>query len=74
MWVIDSIANGIPVYYLPEDGLWTIVARYEHTVIITGYSPTSVSYLNGDTIYTKSVEEFLDSWSALENMAIVTYP
>lgn len=74
VWVIDSIANGIPVYYLPEDGLWTIVARYEHTVIITGYSPTSVSYLNGDTIYTKSVEEFLDSWSALENMAIVTYP
>lgn len=74
VWIIDSISNGIPVYYLPDDGLWTIVAKYEHTVIVTGYTPTTVSYLNGDTIYTKRVEQFLDSWSALENMAIVTYP
>ncbi len=74
VWIIDSISNGIPIYYLPDDGLWTIVARYEHTVVVTGYTPTTVSYLNGDTIYTKNIDEFLDSWSALENMAIVTYP
>ncbi len=74
VWIIDSISNGIPIYYLPNDGLWTIVAHYEHTVIVTGYTPATVSYLNGDTIYTKSVDQFLDSWSALENMAIVTYP
>lgn len=74
VWIIDSISNGIPVYYLPGDGLWTIVAKYEHTVIITGYTSTTVSYLNGDTIYTKIVDQFLESWSALENMAIVTYP
>lgn len=74
VWIVDSISNGIPIYYLPDDGLWTIVAKYEHTVIITGYTPTTVSYLNGDTITTKKVDQFLDSWSALENMAIVTYP
>jgi subtilisin-like proprotein convertase family protein/uncharacterized protein YvpB len=69
-WIIGSIYNGIPVYYTPSDGLYTIVARYEHTVIVTGYTSSKVYYLNGDTIYTRSTEQFLDSWSALGNMAI----
>lgn len=69
-WIIGSINNGMPVYYTPSDGLSTIVARYEHTVIVTGYSSSKVYYLNGATIYTRSIEQFLDSWSALGNMAI----
>jgi len=74
VWIIDSISNGIPVYYTPSDGLHTIVARYEHTVIVTGYTSSQVYYLNGGTIYTVSVGQFLDSWSALDNMAIITHP
>jgi subtilisin-like proprotein convertase family protein/uncharacterized protein YvpB len=74
VWIIDSISNGIPVYYTPSDGLHTIVARYEHTVIVTGYTSSLVYYLNGGTIYTVSVGQFLDSWSALDNMAITTRP
>jgi len=74
VWIIDSVGNGIPVYYTPSDGLHTVVARYEHTVIITGYTSSSVYYLNGDTIYSRSVTQFLDSWSALGNMAITTQP
>lgn len=74
VWIIDSISNGIPVYYTPSDGLHTIVARYEHTVIVTGYTASSVYYLNGNTIYSKPVDQFLDSWSALDNMAITTQP
>ncbi len=74
VWIIDNVTNGIPVYYIPSDGLATIVARYEHTVIITGYSENYVYYLNGDTIYTRPVWQFLDSWSALSNMAITAQP
>jgi len=74
VWIIDSISNGIPVYFTPLDGLHTIVARYEHTVIVTGYTASSVYYLNGDTIYSTPVGQFLNSWSALENMAITTVP
>lgn len=74
VWIVGSVENGIPVYYTPSDWLPTIVARYEHTVIVTAYTATTVSYLNGDTIYTKSVEQFLDSWSALGNMAITASP
>ncbi len=74
VWIVGSVQNGIPVYYTPSDGLSTIVARYEHTVIVTGYSQDKVYFLNGDTIYTRSVEQFLDSWSALGNMAITAKP
>lgn len=70
----DYVVNGIPEYYLPSENTLTIVARYEHTVIITGYSPTTVTYLNGAGIYEKSLKQFLESWSALNNMAITTQP
>ena len=74
VWIIGSVINGIPVYYTPSDTLSTVVARYEHTVIVTGYTGTTVSFLNGDTIYTKNLNQFLDSWSALGNMAITANP
>ena len=74
VWIIGSITNGMPVYYTPDDGLSTIVARYEHTVVVTGYTQNTVYYLNGDTIYSRSVSQFLDSWSALGNMAVTARP
>lgn len=74
VWIIGSITNGIPVYYTPSDGLSTIVASYEHTVIVTGYTQNLVYYLNGATIYSRSVSQFLDSWSALGNMAVTARP
>jgi subtilisin-like proprotein convertase family protein/uncharacterized protein YvpB len=73
-WIVGSVVNGIPEYYLPPDELLTVVARYEHTVIVTGYTPDSVTYLNGAFPYTKSLVDFLQSWSALGNMAITASP
>lgn len=74
VWIIGSVYNGIPVVYTPSDGLDTVVARYEHTVVVTGYSQNRVYFLNGDSIYSKTIAEFLDSWSALGNMAITALP
>lgn len=70
----DYVVNGIPIYYSPKEGNVTVVGRYEHTVIVTGYSPTSVTYLNGGTIYEKGTHQFLASWSVLGNMAITKQP
>ena len=70
----EYVVNGIPVYYFPPDETLTIVARYEHTIIVTGYTPSSVTFLNGGTISEKSLNQFLESWSALGNMAITTQP
>ncbi len=70
----EYIVNGIPVYYFPPEETLTIVARYEHTVIVTGYTPSSVTFLNGATSSERSLIQFLESWSALGNMAITTQP
>ncbi len=70
----DPLLNGVPEYYTPSDGLHTVVARYEHTVVVTGYTSSYVHYLNGDKIYIINSDKFLDSWSALGNMAITWTP
>jgi uncharacterized protein YvpB len=73
-FVIGSVYNGIPVYYTPLDGLHTVVARREHTVIVIGYSESNVTILDGASIYNRSIGQFLESWSALGNMAITASP
>jgi subtilisin-like proprotein convertase family protein/uncharacterized protein YvpB len=74
-WVVDDVSNGIPVYYTAANGHLTTVARYEHVVILVGYTETSVSVLNGAPPYdTYTLDQFLDSWSVLRNMAILARP
>ncbi len=70
----DYVVSGIPEYYSSPEGELSIVARYEHTVVLTGYTQDTVTYLNGGTIYTKDLKQFLESWSALGNMAVVYHP
>lgn len=72
VWIVGSVNNGIPVYYTPSDGLPTVVAYYEHVVMVTGYSSSNVTIQDGSSTYTRSVQEFLESWSALGNMAITS--
>jgi subtilisin-like proprotein convertase family protein/uncharacterized protein YvpB len=74
VWVVGSVYNGVPKYYTPSDGLHTVVAPREHTVIVIGYSSTEVTILDGASTYTRSINQFLDSWSALGNMAITINP
>jgi uncharacterized protein YvpB len=71
VWVVGHVEPGTPVTYTAANGLTTTVARYEHTVLLTGYTPERVSILDGAKTYTRSVERFLESWAVLGNMAIV---
>jgi subtilisin-like proprotein convertase family protein/uncharacterized protein YvpB len=74
-WVVGSVINGAPSYYTPQsDQETTIVAKYEHTVIVIGYTPDSVIILDGDEIYERPLNRFLDSWSVLNNMAVYAQP
>jgi subtilisin-like proprotein convertase family protein/uncharacterized protein YvpB len=70
----DYVVNGIPEYYTPTEGNPMVVASFEHTIIVTGYTSEKVYYLNGANIYQKDVNQFLESWSALGNMVITTQP
>jgi uncharacterized protein YvpB len=74
VWIVGSVYNGIPEYYSSSDGHLSIVARHEHTVVVTGYDRNNVYFLNGGGIYSRSIEEFLSSWSVMRNMAVTASP
>jgi uncharacterized protein YvpB len=70
VWVVGHVERGKGVEYTAADGRTTLVARYEHTVIVIGYTPDTVTVLDGSKIHTRSLSVFLDSWAALGNMAV----
>ena len=56
--------------YVAADGRETVVAAFEHTVIVIGYTADTVTIVDGAQVYTRPLADFLDSWGALRNMAI----
>ncbi len=72
VWVIGSMWSGTPVEYQAPDGSSSMVAAFEHTMILTGYNNTSVQVLDAYTgqYETFGVSAFLNSWSVLGNMAV----
>jgi len=70
-WVIYNTVPGNPIQYQDSNGNTTIVANFEHTVIVTGYTPDSVSIADNGRYYERTLQVFLASWSALGNMAIM---
>jgi subtilisin-like proprotein convertase family protein/uncharacterized protein YvpB len=79
VWIIGgssyNLVNGIPRYYTAAStDETTIVAKWEHTVIVVGYSPTDVTVLNGSRFIDIPINQFLDSWSVLQFMAVLARP
>ena len=73
VWVIAQMWPGQPIAYTAKDDETTIVSRFEHTMILTGYNKSSVEVvdpLTGETKYFYRIT-FLDSWSVLGNRAIL---
>jgi uncharacterized protein YvpB len=73
-WVTGHVEEGEGVVYTASDGRRTIVARFEHTVIVIGYDEETVLVLDGANTYRRPIERFLASWGALRNMAITAAP
>ena len=79
VWIIGgsnyNLVNGTPhIYTAASTGNTTIVAPYEHTVIVVGYSPSEVTILNGSQFRNIQLDQFLDSWSVLDFMAVLARP
>lgn len=70
-WVIYNTVPGYSVPYVDSAGNSTIVANFEHTIILSGYSPDTVYISDNGRYYTRALQVFLASWSALGNMAIM---
>lgn len=72
VWIIGQMWNATPRSYTDAEGHNTIVANFEHTMILTGYDETYVyvvdSFSGQSQIY--GVQSFLNSWAVLGNMAV----
>jgi subtilisin-like proprotein convertase family protein/uncharacterized protein YvpB len=76
-WIVGSanlVNSAYPVFYTAQDGHTSVVSRYEHTVLVIGYSPSEVVLLNGGSVIYRPLDTFLDSWSIMRNMAVTTQP
>ncbi len=73
VWVIGQVWRGIPIRYKPQSGPRTTVARFEHTMILIGYSASEVVLIDAYTgeILTKRLQNFRRSWDTLGNMAVI---
>jgi uncharacterized protein YvpB len=71
VWVVGRVGAGTPIPYTSSDGKDSIVARFEHTVIVIGYDQQEVVVLDGNWTYSRLIQDFINSWGVLGNMAIV---
>jgi uncharacterized protein YvpB len=72
VWIVGHAWQGAGVQYFALDGTETIVAPYEHTMILFGYDELNVYLVDAFTaaVETHPVDTFLFSWAALGNMAL----
>jgi uncharacterized protein YvpB len=70
-WVIGNVQPGKPISYTDSEGRKTVVAAYEHVVIITGYTATTINYTTEGINYSRSIQAFLASWGVLGNMVVI---
>ena len=72
VWVIGAMWNGTPLRIEFKDKEQGMVAAYEHTVVLTGYSEDIVQvfdpYYGSYQTYYRSA--FENSWAVLGNMAV----
>lgn len=71
IWVVGHVKRGTPVPYQGSEGGETIVAKFEHTVIVIGYTENKIRVLDGSRKYYVYQGEFMKSWNVLENLAVI---
>jgi LysM repeat protein len=72
VWVIGTMWDGSPVEYKAQDGSTSIVAAFEHTMILTGYNQDTVQVVDAYSgqYQTYPLNMFIRSWAVLGNMAV----
>jgi uncharacterized protein YvpB len=70
-WVIGNVVGGVPYEYTDKNGAKTIVAAYEHVIIITGYNHEKIRYMNNGNFFESPNAIFLNSWGVLGDMVVI---
>jgi uncharacterized protein YvpB len=71
VWVTGHVWKSAPVTMTVTSGANVLVARQEHTVILTGYTEKMAGILDGAAKYSVDIPAFMASWGVLGNMAVV---
>jgi hypothetical protein len=71
VWVVGHVEDGESQVYTAADGRRTVVAPFEHTVIVVGYTADTVTVVDGSNVREHALDQFLRSWEVLRNMAVV---
>ena len=66
VWVVGNVWGGTPVSYTDSAGNTTTVAKYEHVILVIGYTADTITVQNGGGVYTYSTDVFMSSWGVLE--------
>jgi uncharacterized protein YvpB len=74
VWVAGHVQAGQGQRYDAPDGHHTVVAPFEHTVILLGYDRDTVTIEDEGQRYTRTLDQFMASWQALRDMAITAQP
>lgn len=74
VWVIGQMWGGASIEYTTPDGRTSRVAKFEHTMILTGYNRDTVQVVDAYSgqYQTYWLSTFLYSWGVLGNMAVFT--
>lgn len=73
VWIVGQMWAGEPVLYTAADGSQTLTARFEHTMVLTGYTASQVQVFDpySGTSQKYSLASFLLSWKVLGNQAVI---
>lgn len=74
VWVIGQMWGGSARTYHTESGGTTTVAPFEHSMILSGYDASRVQVVDPSSGQTRiyPLDAFLNSWSVLGNMAVLS--
>lgn len=73
VWIIGQLWVVDPVPFTDENGSQALTARFEHTMILTGYSADRVQLFDSYSGTSQSfpLDTFLKSWAVLGNQAVL---
>jgi uncharacterized protein YvpB len=74
VWVVGHVEKSQATTYTALNGQKVTVAPKEHTVMVVGFTPDTITVLDGKLLYGKANAHFLNSWNVLGNMGIVFRP
>ena len=71
-WVIGNCVGGYPTEYVDSQGNKSIVAAYEHVILVIGYTDSRIRYYSSGKMYETPTEVFMNSWAVLGYMAVIS--